>query len=178
MEKQSHTSMPSRRWWRSRNGAYLGVLIVLLAAGYWFHDWFFMPEDLRRMQGDWVIVKVTNGRGEIEAEEIQAKILSFKGRSFVQPDNEPAPFEVNDGIFYLCDPENTHTLFGFRFRLPLWLSRAKGVAFGTYEFKDGQLVLALIGEVDESKNRKELSAEAQEIIYLERHDQQLQELQK
>ena len=171
MEQQVQVTPPTRRSRRSRKFIYLAVLIALLAGGYWFHGWFFMPEDLRRIQGNWVIAKLTNGRGEIEAEEMQTKVVSFKGRTFGLPPGEPVPFEVNDGIFYLCDPENTHTLFGFRFRLPLWLSRAKGVAFGTYEFKDGQLTLAMIGEVDESRNLKGLSVDDQQIIYLERQNE-------
>jgi len=163
MDQQIQPAPLATRRRRSLQIIYLLALISLLLGAYLFHHWFFMPEDLRRMQGNWVIVKVTDARGDVEQKPGHPEVVTFMGRTAVLPGmpDEFIPFDIKDGTFYLCDPDNTHTILGFKVSLPLWLSRAKGVAFGTYEFRDGRLVLCFIGEMDESRK-------AQEVLYLER----------
>lgn len=174
MEQQPATSVPRRRWWRSRKLIYLAVLIALAVGAYWLHEWLFMPEGLRRMQGSWKLVRFENDVFDGLINEVGMAVGRYhtiNGRRLDIPYQvaEPLIIDVRGDRLLLYDPVDTEQeIFGWKIRVPTWLIRPKDCVYGTFECDDHRLVFWLKGRTINGK-QLDPALDHHEKWYYERH---------
>ena len=170
MEEKPLGPTPRRRWWRSRKLVYLAVLIGLVIGGILLHDWLFMPEDLRRMQGTWKVAKVLTADDKLVDVGKPPIDITFVGRHVILHDDDRCPLEIRDGKFFLYDIslDEERTYFGFKVHVPIWLRRPNRVIYGTYEYADQQLIFWLKGGANLVENIRDEREDQQLRVYLER----------
>ena len=144
---------PLRRWHQRRTLRYLAVLLAVCVIGYFSWDALFMPADLRRLQGNWKVVReLTRGKEEKGGFSFDRLVITRHSLEVVEGDTVTScPFymvsERRELVAY--EPHETK-VFGIAFRLPIWLSRPKDsdVEVLFYDLGD-HLVLRWPGEVGE-----------------------------
>jgi hypothetical protein len=152
------TTKPPRRWRR-----FFIVLMLLVLAGFaslWLLPWLLMPEDLRRIQGEWTAYHIESGLlGDIELNEVNAPTgvavritgnrLDFStdagGHSVI--DLEPDGRKLRIAIFL----DQRVSFLGFKSTLPAWLSSPVKEYVGDYTLTRSELVYVLRGKLKDGK---------------------------
>jgi hypothetical protein len=137
------------RWWRSRK---LQAMLFLLGGGVlliWFLPRLLMPEDLRRMQGEW---RLSRAQGERHVEgAIAFETWTIGGDRLQLAGGPPMGFRIDAATrtFYIFAVNDTEwNLLGIKVQVPWWLLRHSNYTFGQYELEDGRLTLLFQGEGD------------------------------
>jgi len=138
---------PTRRWHQRRLPRYVAVLVVASVGAYFAWDALFMPADLRRLQGNWKVVRILTD-GEEVAREFERLVVTSRRLEVESGDSvRTAPFYIVSQKRELCVYEQDETnILGIAVRLPVWLKRPQTVATLQYEFGDNLVLRMLPGE--------------------------------
>ena len=143
------TDKRPRRWRRFFTAA--AVFFVIVVALIWLLPWLLMPEDLRRMQGQWAFVRIETATNPNVKEG--AADLTVTGSRFEVSD-EPDAYLIRldpalrKFAIYAPDEANERKFLGFTVRLPLWLQTPTSYYVGEYEWTDDGFVLCVRGTVE------------------------------
>jgi hypothetical protein len=162
--KPDESPRPHRR----RRWLVLLVVAAAAVASYWVLPWLLMPDDLRRMQGAWKIVKHTEGGKEFA--QVRDKRCQIVGSRF-GADEEwyQVRVEPEGKKIYICQASaNEYELLGFKIPLPFALTRPSECICAEYQFTDRQLVISIEGVLDVATGQVTDRPDAPHRIYLER----------
>jgi hypothetical protein len=161
----ANSARPRRR----RRWLILLVILAAAVASYWVLPWLLMPEDLRRMQGVWNIVKFTEGEKERRPQaEDSMQIIGTRllGRDDDWYEIRVAPPEKR--IYFYRGSATEYELLGIKIRLPLALTRPSECVCLEYQLTDRQLVLRIKGMMDVATGQVMERPDEPQSIHFER----------
>jgi hypothetical protein len=140
------TNRPPRRW---RRVIAFAIAVLVIVASIWLLPWLLMPEDLRRMQGVWQLVRIETKTDPNVKDDSKAGV-TITGSRFAVTDEPNAylrldPDEAKFSIF--VPDENERKFLGFTVPAHLWLLTPSNCVVGNYELANDQLTLSLTGEI-------------------------------
>jgi hypothetical protein len=143
------------RRWRRLFVALAGLTLVAVAAIILL-PWLLMPDDLRRMQGEWTVVCTESKSGKDFNTAVDQEFAISGSRLKVDRNRDPLLIRLDAAsrsfTFYLPD-NNARRFFGFRLPVPNWLLTSRDGLIGEYELSDDTLVLCIRGSIQFGERR-------------------------
>ena len=164
MNASSTPAAPPRRRKR-RAWKVVLTLAVACVAMYYVHQWFFVPEDVRRLQGTWRIVKVVYGDAEPHTAE---GWLVFNGNRLREGREGDKQGESRPWIAFDLFPDErqliayeqpTFSVLGMTFNVPAWFEPRDRLVGLSYELTGDRLILCV--NPGDAKGPREMHLERQ-----------------
>lgn len=148
------TEKPKRR--RIRRVIIVLVAVILcLVALCWLLPWLLMPEDLRRMQGTWGVVRIET-ESNLPEKNRSGSTMTITGSKLEISDEQTEyliRLDPTNRGFSIYEPgdDNRRTFLGFTMRIPPWLMTPSRRYTGEYELTEDGLVLCVRDIVENGK---------------------------